>query len=99
MVVASAAGLDKIFPLHQVIPDDQQLKIICNSDRIAKWKFIPIFTDRLVPIKKQYIFGNIIFIPKAIDDEHSGTYICNGYSHSENEFVASSEAYVASKKI
>ena len=99
MVVTSAAGLDKIFPTRQVIPDDQPIKIICDSDSIAKWKFTPIFTDKVVPIKKRYIFGNIIYKPKAIHAFDSGTYICNGYSHSEKDFVASSVSYVACKQI
>ena len=99
MVVTTAAGLGKIFPIRQVILDKQPLKIICNSDSIAKWKFTPIFTNRVVLIKKQYIFGNIIYKPKALHSDDSGFYICNGYSHSEKDFVASSVAYVAGKQI
>ena len=98
MVVATAAGLDKIFPISQVLLNGQPLKIICNSDSNAKWKFTPLYSHQYVPIKQQYIFGKVIYIPKASHDDNSGTYICNGYSHSENNFVASSVAYVACKQ-
>ena len=99
MLVSTAAGLGKIFPIRQVILNGQPLKIICNSDNIAKWEFTRVFKDRVIPVKLRYIFGNVLYIPKASHDDNSGTYICNGYSHSEKDFLASSVAYVACKQI
>ena len=99
MVVSTAAGLDKIFPIHQVVLNGQPLKIVCNSNSTAKWEFTRVFTGRVLPIKKRYIFGNVIYIPKASHDDNTGTYICHGYSHSEKDFVAFSVAYVACKQI
>ena len=99
LVVTTAAGLGEIFPIHQVVLNGQPLKIICNSDSIVKWQFIRVFTTRVVHIKKRYIYGNVIYMPKASHDDNSGTYICNGYSDTGKKFVVSSVAYVACKQI
>ena len=85
--------------MRQVILNGQPLKIVCNSDSNTKWEFTPFYTNRYVRIKQRYIFGKVIYIPKASHDDNSGTYICNGYSHSEKDFVISSVAYVACKQI
>jgi len=97
--VTKATKFGSVYPYAQVIDEGGELELKCNSYTVPNWTFKGITNRQWNESKnvlKEYIFGNVIYIPKA-SARNIGQYHCNGTKRNGIIFQAYSMAYVGSK--
>jgi len=55
--------------------------------------------DDFKPAKLQYVFGNVLFVPKAYGYYHTGLYVCIGDYEDGEQFAQYHEALVGGNYI
>jgi len=86
-------GID---PEKQVVHTGQPFQIICNSFTTPQWTYSGWENADMkenTGVKKKYVYGNMIFVPKASGYNNYGKYHCSGDTSTGEKFFVSSEVY------